>query len=148
MRRLRKFIALPLQQKWLFAKAWCLLLAYRLALVFVPLKRITRTMNHSSSPQSMPALTPDQQAKACEVGQLVAHAAVATPWSSRCLVQVLVVQRLLVASGIPGQFFLGVNRAGAGAADSLAHAWLICGDTIVSGEPGSEQFSVVSSYAW
>ncbi len=44
------------------------------------------------------------------IGYLVAAAARYTPWQSRCLVQVLVTQRLLAKRNIPGQFYLGVRR--------------------------------------
>lgn len=148
MSRLRKFLSLTFGQKVLFGRAWCLLARYRIALETVSLARITQHLQHSPTLQSTEALGPDLQETAVEIGRIVAYAATATPWPSRCLVQVLVVQHLLAARDIPGQFFLGVNHAGAGATDSLAHAWLCCGDTIVSGEQGADQYAVVSSYAW
>ena len=86
-----------------------------------------------------------------ELGQLVAYAAVATPWQSRCLVQVLAVQHLMAEQQIPGQILIGVSPSAGGSEQEEAfgaHAWLQCGDAIVSGESGSDQYRVISSYAW
>ncbi|TDG12901.1 lasso peptide biosynthesis B2 protein [Seongchinamella unica] len=149
MHRAKKFLALSFRQKMLMGQAWCLLLYYRLALASVPLKRITRDLARDNGGQTPPALAPEIVARAEELGRLVAHAAAATPWSSRCLAQVLATRHLLVRRGIPGQFYLGVNREGfPRESDSLAHAWLQCGDRIVSGEAGSERFVVIAGFAW
>ena len=85
------------------------------------------------------------------IGYLVAAAANHTPWQSLCLVQVLVTQRLLAKRNIPGQFYLGV-RPGCERSDDptglAAHAWLQCGDAIVNGAAGHEQYTVVSTFSW
>ena len=68
-----------------------------------------------------------------------------------CLVQVLVVQRLLAKRNIPGQFYLGVRR---GVEDNkpkssmAAHAWLQCDEDIVNGAAGHEHFAVVCAFSW
>ncbi|MEP4147161.1 MAG: lasso peptide biosynthesis B2 protein [Halioglobus sp.] len=151
MNRLQKFIVLSPRQKLLFFRAWRLLAVYQLTLVCRPLKRITQALSHSNGVQPSSPESSDQQAVAAELGRLVAYAAVATPWPSRCLVQVLVVQRLMAEQHIPGQILIGVSPSAGGNEHEEtfgAHAWLQCGDLIVSGESGSEQYQVISSYAW
>ena len=81
----------------------------------------------------------------------MASAAKYTPWQSLCLAQVLVTQRLLAKRNISGQFSLGVlrNRELTDDVGGLsAHAWLQCGDVIVSGVAGHERFTVVSNFSW
>jgi hypothetical protein len=89
--------------------------------------------------------------EAVAIGRLVAAAGRVTPWQSFCLTQVLVAQRLLAKRNIPGQFYLGVRRGCERTDDPTglsAHAWLQCGDKIVNGRAGHEQFTVVSTFSW
>jgi Transglutaminase-like superfamily len=142
---------LPPRQKFLMVQAWFLLGWYRAATLLVPFKRLAAKLQHH--PLAKPALAPlpDQREEALIVGRLVAAASQATPWQSRCLTQVLVVQHLLAKRDIPGQFYLGVRRGCELTDDPTglsAHAWLQCGDDIVSGQAGHERFTVVSTFSW
>ena len=92
-----------------------------------------------------------EQQEALIIGRLVTAASRITPWQSLCLTQVLVVQRLLASRNIPGQFYLGVRRGCELTDDPTglsAHAWLQCGEDIVSGRAGHERFTVVSAFSW
>mgnify|MGYP001821186747 CR=1 FL=1 len=122
--------------------AWWLLGWYRAATLVLPLKRVVGEPQRSQ-PQPAP-LTPAQLEQARRVGRLVAVAARATPWRSRCLVQALATRRLLAARGIPGQIHLGVCCEGGFA----AHAWLQCGGEVVNGGAGHERFTVISALRW
>lgn len=124
---------------------------YRAMILLLPFKRITANLQHHSVAQPPLALLPARQGAAIMIGRLVATAARFTPWRSVCLTQVLVTQRLLAKREIPGQFYLGVRRGCEFTDDPAglsAHAWLQCGDVIVNGAAGHENFSVVSSFSW
>ncbi|MEM9149502.1 MAG: lasso peptide biosynthesis B2 protein [Cyanobacteria bacterium P01_F01_bin.3] len=149
--RLKKFWNLPGRQKLVLSRAFVLLGLYRVGLSFFSLKYLTRRLEHLAQAGPPASLVGDQLAQAQLLGQLVSIAAAYTPWKSRCLCQVLVLQRLLAGEGIPGQFYLGVCRSGSSASANTrleAHAWLQCGTEIVSGAAGHEQFQVVSAYRW
>lgn len=149
--RLSKFAELAPWQKLTVAQAWLLLGWYRLGIILLSFKRVTAHLQHHPLPQSLPPLQPGQCDEAMMIGRLVAAAARLTPWQSRCLAQVLVTQRLLAKRNIPGQFYLGVQRGGEFAGDCSefsAHAWLQCGDAIVTGIVGHDRFTVVSSFRW
>jgi hypothetical protein len=149
--RLQKFLALESRQKILLLQAWCLLGWYRAAILLTSFKKLTAALQHNASAIPAAALTPAQQEEAATIGQLVAAAARVTPWQSLCLVQVLVVQRLLVKRNIPGQFYLGVRKGeavDAAPTGLAAHAWLQCDNSIVNGGAGHEEFAVVSSFSW
>ena len=151
MKRIARFRALPLESRLLLLRAWLLLGWYRAAIELVSFRRLSANLNHSPVPVLPHSITASQRAEAALTGRLVARAAAWTPWNSTCLVQVLVLQRLLAARGIPGQFCLGAShsqeRAQRGA-ELLAHAWLQCGDIIVNGADGHELFEVLSTYSW
>lgn len=149
--RLQKFIALSLGDKLLLMQAWGLLGWYRAAVLLVPFKRLTARFRHHSRPQTPGALNAQQREQALQIGYLVAVAANYTPWQSLCLVQVLTTRRLLARRGIPGQFFLGVQKGEISeeAPNGLAaHAWLQCADTVVNGGAGHEQYTVTSAFSW
>jgi len=151
MIRLQKFLALEGRHKALLLKAWCLLGWYRAAILLTSLKNLTAALQHNAGTVAAAPLTPAQRKEAATIGWLVAAAARVTPWQSRCLVQVLVVQRLLAKRGIPGQFYLGVRRGEEPAlapAGLAAHAWLQCDNAIVNGAAGREEFAVVSTFSW
>lgn len=146
MPRLVKFLQLSRAEQVLFLQAWCLLGRYRLALQRRSFAELTAALQHAPVAAADAPLTPVQAQQARRIGYLVAAAASATPWRSRCLVQSLVAQRLLARRGIPGQILLGVGSdapSGFG-----AHAWLRAGGEVVNGAAGHDQYTVISSYRW
>ncbi len=151
MHRFRKFLQLSLADQALFLRAWWLLGWYRQQLSRRSFAELTAVFSHAPAPAEDSALTPAQQAEAERIGTLVAAAASATPWQSRCLVQTLVTQRLLARRQIPGQILLGVGSGIDGTGphpDFDAHAWLRAGNAVVNGAAGHEQYAVISSYRW
>ena len=149
--RLKKFIALTPSHKLILAQAWLMLGWYRAGILLLSFKRLTRNLQHHALPASPAPLSEDQQQEALMIGRLVAAASRVTPWQSLCLTQVLVVQRLLASRNIPGQFYLGVRRGCELTDDPTglsAHAWLQCGEDIVSGKARHEEFTVLSTFSW
>ena len=149
--RLQKFIALPPGRKLLLLQAWCLLGWCRIAVLLAPFKRLVAKLQHHHLAVPAAPLQVAQSEEALAIGRLVATASKFTPWQSRCLTQVLVVQKLLAKRAIPGQLYLGVRRGSELNDDPTglsAHAWLQCGEDIVSGKAGHERFTVVSAFSW
>lgn len=151
LKKLYKFVALDSQQKSVFIQAWFMLGWFRVAILSTSFKRLANSLQHHRLPPDSKTINCEKITEATSIGKLVATAARYTPWQSRCLVQVLVVQRLLARQHIPGQFYLGVRK---GCEDKLepaelsAHAWLQCGSVIVNGARGCERFTVVSTFSW
>ena len=151
LNKIRKFAALNAEQKIIFIQACFMLGWIRVAILTVSFKRLSSALRHHGELATPSVLNRRQLQQASDIGSLVASAASATPWQSLCLVQVLVVQRLLARRNIPGQFYLGVRTGAGDGADPTglsAHAWLQCGDCIVNGGAGHEAFTVVSTFSW
>ena len=151
LKRLKQFAELNTEDRRVFVKAWFLLGWVRAAILMTSFKRLTRKLEHHPELARGTQLNGQQLVKADRIGTLVAMAARYTPWESLCLVQVLVVQRLLAQQHIPGQFYLGVRRESESNVDPnglSAHAWLQCGEAIVSGAAGHESFTIVSTFSW
>lgn len=142
-----RFFALDGHSKLLFLKIVCLLAWYRAAILTTSLKTLASSLDHHHDEPSPARASDAQLEQAAHLGYLVAAAAAYTPWNSTCLVQVLTLQRLLAKEGIGGRFYLGVCRE-SDSGELKAHAWLRCGERIVNGAGGHEQFAVVSTYSW
>ena len=85
---------------------------------------------------------------AIAIGKVIASAANNTPWESACLAQSLTAQRMLKRRGIPGVFYLGVRKDENADEKMSAHAWTQCGDAIITGHKGHEDYTVVSVFRW
>ena len=82
------------------------------------------------------------------IGKTIKQAIGNTPWESACLAQVLTAQRMLKKRDIPGVFYLGAKKDKEVEEKMAAHAWLQCGESIITDERGHETFTVLSSFEW
>ena len=80
-----------------------------------------------------------------KIGEVVDTVSRSTPWESKCLVQALVVKIMLRRRGIANTLFLGVGKDEENSL--VAHAWLRCGETIITGGKGRQWFTVVGKFA-
>jgi len=146
--RFSKFIALNSKERRLFIEAYLLLGIMRAAIKIVSFKRLTRSLEHSKERRALDVLPQEQLRTAIIVGKIIEQAANNTPWESACLVQSLTAQRMLEKRGVPGVFYLGAKKDGRGDGKMKAHAWTQCGDTVITGASGYEEFSVLSVFGW
>jgi len=148
--RAKTFHALPAGQKRLLFQAWCLLGQMRWAILTKPFKHLVVGLDVDGEVVEQAPLDSAALASAHQVGWAVRTAAQFTPWQSTCLVQVLAAQRMLHKRGIAGAIYLGAATSpGAEQKKVLsAHAWLKCDNDFITGEPGHEHFTVVSSFSW
>lgn len=143
MRPLIRYLRLR-SGKRLLLEAVLRLAAARLAVRLLAFRRLARRLgaHMAQSPETLP---PEQTEVARRVGWAVRLAARHLPWRCACLEQAVAAQTMLRRRGIPCTLYLGVARE---SADRLrAHAWLRCGDLILTGRAGRERFAVVSSFS-
>ncbi len=134
MKRLRRLLALPANERRLVVKAALLLGVIRLGLRLLPFRTLWRLLNQAPRASiALPApnhLSPDRIAWAVTV---------ASPYllSVRpCLSQALAVHLLLVRRGYPARLHLGVARGERGQVQ--AHAWVETDGRVVIGGSASE----------
>jgi hypothetical protein len=146
----RKFFNLDPGRKRLFIQAFFHLGFIRLSLRSRPFKALVAGLElHRGAALRTPS-KPSAQKTARLVGWAIRTAAKFTPWNSTCLVQVLAAQKMLKKRNIPGVFYIG---AASGVPEGerptlMAHAWLKCSDEFITGEPGHQQYTVISSFSW
>ncbi len=121
------------------AAAW--LAVARLAILALPFRRIAprlgRAMNES--PASEPRLELGRR-----VGWAISVASRYAPWRTRCLEQAVAAKAMLRRRGVASTLYLGLARRDAG---GEAHAWLRCGETILTGGAEVSGYAVVAKFA-
>lgn len=144
----KKFINLSSEEKKLFIEAYMILGWMRAAILTVSFKRLTRSLEHGAKKKELPMLNEQELITAQKVGQSIMRASSYTPWESACLAQSLTAQKMLQKRGIAGVFYLGAMKDDEDKSKMKAHAWSQCGDAIITGVEGHEDFTVLSVFRW
>ncbi len=147
MKKIRKFTKLESRQRWLFIEAYARLGVMRAAILTLPFKKLVKSLDHQKGALA-PRLKGVQMQTALAIGKAVRSAAGNTPWESACLAQTLTAQRMLDKRGIGGIFHLGATMDETAEEKLKAHAWLLCDNTIITGEAGHEEYAVLSTFSW
>jgi hypothetical protein len=136
--KLDRLSALSGADRWLLLRAaWCLAVA-RVTLAAVPFRRLAeRLAEQAPAPDGVaPSSDPDFPGR---VGRAVRIAAAHVPWRSDCFPQTLAARSLLRRRGYASTIHLGVERTGE--AGLAGHAWLTCGETVVTGGGELERYT-------
>ena len=144
MSRLRKFLSLAPADQILLVEAGVWLGVARLVLLTLPFRWIKRGWGE---PQALSAEksegTPPELLE--RVSWAVATASRNLPWDCLCLAQAMAAKAMLKRRGISSTLYLGVAKDGT--APSLSHAWLTCGEQVLTGQQGMGEFSVIATFA-
>jgi len=148
IQKFKKFTKLSAEEKKLFMEAYVTLGVMRSAILTVSFKRLTRSLDHEANKKELVKLGEEEMRTAQKVGQAIMRASAYTPWESACLAQSLTAQKMLKKRGIPGVFYLGAMKDEESEEKMKAHAWSQCGDSIITGGGGHEEFTVLSVFGW
>ncbi len=142
--RVKKFFHLPWREQWLFLEAFCLTGVVRLAILALPFRWLTPLLGKHmrESPMKEDFIKIES---ARRVGQVVETVSRYTAWESKCLVQAIAGKIMLRWRGIDNTLYLGVGKDEGKII--VAHAWLRCGGTILTGGQGRERFTIVGKFA-
>jgi hypothetical protein len=120
---LRKFIELPATDRWLLVSAIVSLIKARIVVTFVPLRKILQPVMLRTN-----ATPPDSE----KISWAVETAGRIVPTGENCLVRAIAGREMLARRGVSSQIRLGIAK---NSPDILkGHAWLECGDKIITGE--------------
>ena len=139
-----QFLSLPSQKRCVTAEAVIALAGARLALLCLSFRRISVYLGRKGA-ESSTAVPSVHDETARTVGWAVETMARHVPWESRCLVQALAAWWMLGRRGVPGTVYFGMAHNPEKPFN--AHAWLRCGEHIVTGGKGHERFQVLTSFA-
>lgn len=130
--KLRRFGALTAAEKWLFIRAVYWLAIARAWLVFVSFDTLAARLGNAGT-----TTNPDPAVLA-RVSSAVSAAGANVPWRSDCFPKAIAASKLLRSFGYKSSIHLGVDKAGP--SDLLGHAWLTCGDVVVTGGQGLDRY--------
>jgi hypothetical protein len=127
MRLLRKWLALPGQEKRLFLAACCLLVSAKLVCRLLPFRQVWKIAGGADTE----AVDTAPRAKIEKIRRAIDRAS-ARVHGSTCLTRALAGALMLRFYGLPHRMAIGVRKPGGG--EFSAHAWLLSGGEIVTGE--------------
>jgi hypothetical protein len=134
------------QERGLLCEAVLLLGVMRAAILMLPFRRITALMGLAQGVVPTGA-TSDVSLCPAKIGWAVQAAAARTPWQSACLVQALTGMLMLSRRGINSTLYLGVAKDENNPETMAAHAWLRCGNIVLTGAGGVERYTALSSFS-
>jgi hypothetical protein len=135
--KLRRFLELDKPDRWLMIHAVGWLAIARLRLALTPFARLAEALANQSADsqgESDPAL-PER------IGFAVRAAANNVPWRSDCFPQAIAARKMLGRYGYESIIHLGIDKVDE--TNIAGHAWLTCGDTVVTGGDVMDRYSEV-----
>jgi hypothetical protein len=143
---LRKLRALSWQDRWLLLEAFIWSGVTSAAMASLPFRWVASLLGLAQG-ENCTAPEPAVMELAERIGWAMRVAAARIPWKNTCLCQALTGTVLLRHRGIPGTLYLAVAKDKNLAEKMTAHAWLRCGENILTGAGRHEQFTVIATFA-
>ena len=144
MHKLKVFFELSFKRQLMLIEAYILSGLYRFAIVFLPFKYVKKQLGEAKT-ESTYEVDDAVYQEAKQIRIIVLLACKYTPWESKCLVRAMLVQHFLKRKKIPTTIYLGVNK------DELqnmkAHAWIRCGEMIITGQYEKDHFIQVANFS-
>jgi hypothetical protein len=138
-----RFFKRSAAERRLFIEAFCLLGLARFVILVVPFRRIAPFLGQVMTESSHDAHECDPLTE--RISWAVQTAARYTPWQSKCLAQAMTAKMMLKYRNISSTLYLGVAKNDD--TGLSAHAWLRCGERILTGGSVREQFTVIAFFA-
>lgn len=140
----RKWRALQWAQRFILLEAAFTLLVALAAVRLLPFRWIAPRLGRQAVPDNQVPLSPERAQEAQSVGWAVQALSRYLPWDPRCLAQAIAAKWMLQRRGLTSTLYLGVDH---GKEQWLeAHAWLSCGNEILTGEPQHERFIIIAAF--
>ena len=125
----------------LFVEAWFLLHFAKLIILFMPFKKIASWMGSLGAESLHDLHSTDLSTK---IEHAVRRSSRYTLHESKCYDQALTAKALLGQCNLPATIYFGLAKAREN--QLMAHAWVRCGNTIITGKAGMERFTVVACF--
>ncbi len=138
--KLKRFGALSAADQWLLLRAVGWLAVARVMLLVMPFRRLAEKLSGSSDSVSAEA----HPAVLSSISWAVAAAANNVPWRSDCFPQTIAARKLLRKYGYQTTIHIGVERVGN--SDLAGHAWLTCGENVVTGGSDLDRYTELHSF--
>ena len=138
--KLARFRQLEGKDKLLLFQAACWLAIARIMLAVNSFERLSERLADAGKPAGF---EPDP-AELRRLSYAIGVAANNVPWRSDCFPQSIAARLMLRRRGLPSIIHLGVQRIGE--ADLAGHAWLTCGEIVVTGDVDLDRYTELHRY--
>lgn len=143
-KKVSKFLALRLSEKFIFLEAFGLLAFSKIAVRIIPFRKMAAHLGDINKAAGL--LSATQMKEALGVRHIIFMTSANVPWKSVCLDQALTAMMMLNRRKLPNTLYLGVKIDEA-KRKIEAHAWVKCNDKILVGGPQSKEFKVVAFFS-
>ena len=125
----------------LFVEAWFLLHFAKLVIQLMPFKKIASRIGslHVESTYDLQSIE-----EPLKIAHAVRRASRYTLHESKCYDQALAAKALLGQIGLPATIYFGLAKESEN--QLIAHAWVRCGNKIVTGKAGMDRFTVIACF--
>ena len=125
----------------LFVEAWFLLHFAKLVIRLMPFKKIASLIGslHVESTYDLQSIE-----EPLKIAHAVRRASRYTLHESKCYDQALAAKALLGQIGLPATIYFGLAKESEN--QLIAHAWVRCGNKIVTGKAGMDRFTVIACF--
>lgn len=143
LRKLHKLFRINGRARSLFLYVFFLNGIIRICIAFVPVRRYAAWLGELGveSPRVISAYNPEDMRIALLTLRRVFRNA---PWGQTCFSKAFTAKILLKRVGIQSTLYLGVAREGG--RGLIAHAWLRCGEAIITGSGEMHRFTPVACF--
>jgi len=124
-----------------FVEAWCLLHLAKLVIVFMPFKKIASWMGSLGIESLHDLHSTDLSTK---IEHAVRRASRYTLHESKCYDQALTAKVMLGQCSLPATIYFGLAKESEN--QLMAHAWVRCGKSIITGKAGMDRFTLVACF--
>lgn len=128
----------------LICQALPFLICSRILVLLVPFRRLAPVLGTLNCVTPLERGDMSDCTKDKRLGSILKALSDYLPWRSMCLEQALAGMMLLRFKGVASTIYFGVSQ---GDKTLEAHAWLRCGEQIVTGEMGHKKFTTVFTVA-
>ncbi|MBN1187692.1 MAG: lasso peptide biosynthesis B2 protein [Bacteroidales bacterium] len=144
MNKVKKYSSLNSLERRTYFKALFLFIWVRLILVILPFKKYATKLGEKDQ-ETTDTLMPEWESYVVLVKDSIRRASRYNIVKPKCLAEAITAKKLLNKKQIPSTLYLGVAKDEK--QKMIAHAWLRCGNIIVTGKQGMGKFTVVSKFA-
>ena len=133
-------------ERMMLLEAFLLLALARMGVLILPFRWLAKSLGDHMT-EADASIQPADLQLARMIGWAVRSAANYTPWESVCLPQAVAAKWMLKRRSFPGTLYLGVMKDETKPEKLAAHAWVRCGQLILTGAKGHRQYTVVSTFS-
>lgn len=139
---IKKYSQLSASDKILLFEASIILIIIKLLIRLLPIRFYKKIFGKQNSEPEI-QVSENQSHTLYKISQAIVRSRKVIPWKSKCLTEAIAAKIMLRKRGIASTLFLGINKD---EDKMIAHAWLRCGNTYITGRRGMNKFVVLSSF--